>query len=40
MGENKGAYMVLVGKPEGTTPLGDPGIDVPFIYDHNFHPWK
>jgi hypothetical protein len=26
-GEGRGAYRVLVGKPEGRKPLGDPGID-------------
>jgi hypothetical protein len=27
MGEKRGVYRVLVGKPEGNRPLGDPGID-------------
>jgi hypothetical protein len=27
MGERRGAYRVLVGKPEGRRPLDDPGID-------------
>jgi len=28
MGEERGVYRVLVGKPEGKRPLGDLGIDV------------
>jgi len=27
VGEGKGVYRVLVGKPEGKRPLGDPGVD-------------
>jgi hypothetical protein len=27
MGERRGVYRVLVGKPEGKRPLGDPGLD-------------
>jgi hypothetical protein len=27
VGERKGVYMVLVGKPEGKRPIGDPGVD-------------
>ena len=27
MGERRGAYSVLVGKPEGKRPLGRPGVD-------------
>jgi hypothetical protein len=27
MGERRGVYRVLVGKPEGKGPLGDPGVD-------------
>jgi len=27
MGEGKGVYRVLVGKPERKTPLGKPGVD-------------
>jgi hypothetical protein len=27
MGEKRGAYRVLVGKPEGKNRLGDPGVD-------------
>jgi hypothetical protein len=27
MGERRGAYRALVGKPEGRRPLGDPGVD-------------
>ena len=27
MGEERGAYRVLVGKPEGERPLGDLGVD-------------
>jgi hypothetical protein len=26
-GEGRGVYRVLVGKPEGKRPLGDPGVD-------------
>ena len=28
MGERRGIYRVLVGKPEGKRPLGRPGVDV------------
>jgi hypothetical protein len=27
MGERRGAYRALVGKPEGVRPLGRPGVD-------------
>jgi hypothetical protein len=27
MGERRGAYRALVGKPEGKRPLGKPGVD-------------
>jgi hypothetical protein len=27
MGEGRGVYRALVGKPEGKRPLGDPGVD-------------
>jgi hypothetical protein len=27
MGERRGAYRALVGKPEGRRPLGNPGVD-------------
>ena len=27
MGERRGIYRVLVGRPEGKKPLGDPGLD-------------
>jgi hypothetical protein len=27
MGENRGSYRAIVGKPEGRRPLGRPGID-------------
>jgi len=27
MGEKSGVYRVLVGKPEGKRPLGDPGVE-------------
>jgi len=27
MGERRGVYRVLVGKPEGKRPLGDPGVE-------------
>ena len=27
VGERRGVYRVLVGKPEGKRPLGDPGVD-------------
>jgi hypothetical protein len=26
-GEERGTYRILVGRPEGTRPLGDPGVD-------------
>jgi hypothetical protein len=31
-GEGRGVYRVLVGKPEGKRPLGDPGVDERIIY--------
>ena len=39
MGERRGVYRVLVGKPEGKTPLGDPGIDGRKILRRIFRKW-
>ena len=39
MGERRGVYRVLVGKPEGKTPLGDPGVDGRIILRRIFRKW-
>jgi len=39
MGEGRGMYWVLVGKPEGKRPLGDPGIDGWIILRWIFRKW-
>jgi hypothetical protein len=39
MGEGKGAYRILVGKPEGRHHLGDPGIDGRIIINCIFKLW-
>jgi len=31
MGERRGVYRALVGKPEGKRPLGNPGVDARLI---------
>jgi hypothetical protein len=39
MGEGIGVYRVLVGKPEGRRPLGDPGLDGRIILRWIFSKW-
>jgi len=39
MGEKRGAYRVLVGKPEGKRQLGDPGVDGRMILRLIFRKW-
>ena len=39
MGERGGVYRVLVGKPEGKRPLGDPGVDGKIILRWIFRKW-
>jgi hypothetical protein len=39
MGERRGANRVLVGKPEGKRPLGDPGVDGRAIFKWIFRNW-
>jgi hypothetical protein len=39
MGERRGAYRVLVGKPEGTDDLKDPGADGGIILKGIFKKW-
>jgi hypothetical protein len=39
MWEKRGLYRVLVGKPEGKTPLGDPGVDGKIILRWIFRNW-
>jgi hypothetical protein len=39
MGEMRGAYRILVGRPEGRRPLGDPGVDGRVIYQWIFKKW-
>ena len=39
MGESKGLYRVLVGKPEGKNHLGDPGVDGKIILRWIFRKW-
>ena len=36
MGEGRGVYRVLVGKPEGKRPLGRPGVDGMIILGWTF----
>jgi hypothetical protein len=38
-GERRGAYRVLVGKPEGRDPLEDPGVDGRIILKWIFRKW-
>jgi hypothetical protein len=40
MGEGRGVYMVLVGKPEGGQPLGDPGVGGSIILRWIFRMWN
>jgi len=39
MGEKRGVYRVLVGKPEGKAPPGDPGVDGRIILRWIFRKW-
>jgi hypothetical protein len=39
MGEMRGVYTVLVGKPEGKRPLEDPGVDGRIILRWIFRKW-
>jgi hypothetical protein len=39
IGERRGVYRVLVGKPEGKRPLGDPGVDGRIILRWIFREW-
>ena len=38
-GVSRGVYRVLVGKPEGKKPLGDPGVDGRIILRWIFRKW-
>jgi len=40
MGERRGVYRVLVGKPEGKNHLGDPGVDGRIILRWFFRKWN
>ena len=40
MGEGRGVHRVLVGKPEGKRPLGDPDVDGRIILRRIFRKWK
>ena len=40
MGEGRGVHRVLVGKPEGKRPLGDPDVDGRIILRFIFRKWK
>jgi hypothetical protein len=40
MGDGSGVYRVLVGKPEGKRPLGDPGVDGRIILGWTFRRWE
>jgi len=39
MGESIGVYRVLMGKPEGKSHLGDPGVDGRIIFRWIFRKW-
>ena len=39
MGERRGVYRVLVGKPEGKSQLGDQGVDGRIILRWTFRKW-
>jgi hypothetical protein len=39
MGEGRVVYRVLVGKPEGKRPWGDPDVDVKIILSWIFRKW-
>jgi hypothetical protein len=39
VGEGRAAYRIKVARPEGTRPLGDPGIDVRVILKWIFKKW-
>jgi hypothetical protein len=39
MGESKGAYRILVGKPEGRKTLGRPGVDGRIILKRILEKW-
>jgi hypothetical protein len=39
MGERRGVYRVLVGKPDGKRPLGSPGVDGRIIVRWIFRMW-
>jgi hypothetical protein len=40
VGQRRGVYRVLVGKPEGKRPLGRPGVDWRIILTWIFRKWK
>jgi hypothetical protein len=40
MGDRRGVFKVLVGKPEGKSYLGDPGVDGMIILRWIFRKWE